>query len=126
MDALNLDGRAVIAAEIAGDFGNHLAGQQSGGHGTTSKLLNAPAGKVRSFFRDTTARNSNFDLYNSSDRQNALDPDAQAFYVSAQVAVSAVAIPRCGAGLAASLPLQTPCSFWEWSIENPTRKEGTS
>ena len=126
MDALNLDGGVVIAADIAGGFGSHLAGQQLDGHGTTPKPLNAASRKARFFLRDTTGRKSNFDPHNSSDPENALDADAQAFYVSAHVAMSAMAIPRCGAALAASLPLQTPCSFWEWSIENHTRKEGTS
>ena len=123
MDALNLDGRAVIAADITGDFGSHLARQRLGGHG---KLLSAPAGKVRVFFRDTSARRSNFNLNNSSDLENALDVNAQAFHVSAHVALPAMVIPQFGAVMATSLPLQTPCSFWEWSIENHTPKEGTS
>jgi hypothetical protein len=123
VDALNLDGRTVIAADITGDFGSHLEGQQLGGHG---KLVSAPARKVRSFFRDTTARNRNSILYNSSDMENALDANAQAFHVSSHVAMPAMVIPQCGAVLAASLPLQTPCSSWEWSIENHTPKEGTS
>ena len=123
MDALNLDGRAVIAADITGDFGSHLARQQLGGHG---KLLSAPARKVRFRFRNTSARNRISILYNSSDLENALGANAQAFHVSAHVALPAMVPPQCGAVLTASLPLQAPRSFWEWSIENRTRKEGTS
>ena len=123
MDALNLDGRAVIAADITGDFGSHLARQQLGGHG---KLLSAPARKVRFRFRNTSARNRISILYNSSGLENALDASPQALHVGAHVAMPAMVIPQCGAALAAYLPLQTPCSSWEWSIENHTPKEGTS
>jgi hypothetical protein len=123
VDALNLDGKAVIAADITGDFGSHLAGQQLSGNG---KLLSGSARKVRAFFRDTTARNRISILYNRSDLENTFDANAQVFHVRAYVAVPAMVIPQCRAVLAASLPIATPCSFWEGSIENHTPKEGTS
>ncbi len=126
VDALSLDGRVVIATQIAESFG-WLFARRFAEHGKAPELRNAPFKEVRFLSSNTSSSQWDPDPCRISGPRKASDNNARAFYSPTHVAVSTTVVPMHGAP--AILPPQwrdALYSFWETSIENPARKEGTS